>query len=155
MTTRNGRRTKMLNTMATKVVRIAGGTALALSTAAVLLSLVAGVALGQAQTQAVPVECSGGACLGTGDSDLMVGSPGRDVVFAKAGDDFVFLYEGGGRDKAYGQGGDDYVDVQDGQGNDRVDCGRGSEDVAVFDKGDSVVRCEFTLGEGGERVAIG
>jgi hypothetical protein len=25
----------------------------------------------------------------------------------------------------------------------------------VFDKGDSVVRCEFTLGEGGERVAIG
>jgi hypothetical protein len=65
------------------------------------------------------------------------------------------LYEGGGRDKAYGQGGDDYVDVQDGQGNDRVDCGRGSEDVAVFDKGDSVVRCEFTLGEGGERVAIG
>jgi hypothetical protein len=145
----------MLDMTATKVMRLAAGTVLALSTAAVLLALATGVALGQAQPQAVPVDCGGGdeECRGTGRSDLIAGTPGRDVVLARAGADFVFLYDGG-RDEARGQRGDDYVDVQDGRGNDRVDCGRGDEDVAVFDRGDSVESCELTLGEDGERVAL-
>lgn len=68
---------------------------------AVLLALSAGVAL------AAFVQCDGGRCEGTRDSDQIDGSEVRDRIIAKAGDDDV---EGGdGNDTIYGRKGDDQI----------------------------------------------
>ncbi|HKH78303.1 MAG TPA: hypothetical protein VKA51_15200 [Rubrobacteraceae bacterium] len=51
------------------------------------------------------IQCPGGRCEGTMDSDQIDGSEVRDVIFAKAGDDDV---EGGdSNDVIYGREGDD------------------------------------------------
>ena len=105
---------------------------------------------------------------GTPSADSIYGRGGNDTVYGKSGNDSLWgdwhqvldpgepgndaLYGGRGRDRLQGDEradtlkggpGNDRVEAKEGE-RDIVDCGRGSEDVAFFDKGmDQVSNCEI------------
>lgn len=115
--------------------------AIALTAAAMMLALTAGVGL------AMVVACTGGACEGTGKADVIFGSPNSDEIRARGDDDTVSAAQGGA-DLVEGNNGDDAIDVADFDGNDFVDCGRGTDVVrfnTVFNgPEDEIRRCEET-----------
>ncbi|MPZ24019.1 MAG: hypothetical protein GEU28_10865 [Dehalococcoidia bacterium] len=114
-----------------------------------------------------------GVIIGTAGDDVIVGSPGPDIIRAGAGNDIVcgrggddIIYGGTGNDTLLGEGGDDELHgglgfdrlvggpgddslFGDGQ-NDRLLGGPGRRDVCnggppAGRSGDSAVRCEVTI----------
>ncbi len=90
---------------------------------------------------------------GTPRADTIIGAGGNDSLFGKGGADKLVGGSGddrlrgdGGRDKLIGGPGDDLLLAKDGAA-DVVDCGPGSEDVAVVDDMDTVSsNCEQATG---------
>jgi hypothetical protein len=76
---------------------------------------------------------------GTGGGDRLLGKGGRDSLAGLGGDDC--LGGGGGRDRLAGGDGADTLRARDGK-PDRVDCGAGSDDIAIVDRSDRVRHCE-------------
>lgn len=99
-------------------------------------------------------------CLGTGQSELIVGTTANDVIDGRGNTDFLFgaagndnlcgggggdFAEGGaGSDRMFGQGGDDIL-LDTGGGNDRADGGGGNGDFCLKVGSGSFnrVRCEI------------
>lgn len=79
--------------------------------------------------------------------EFMVGFGGDDKLYGGLGGDYIFAEESSaneGEDIVYGNEGNDYIEARDGV-KDAINCGRGTMDVAFFDKGgiDTVKNCEY------------
>jgi len=89
-------------------------------------------------------------CMGTAESDVMIGASANDAIAGLDGRDKINDSAKQDIDTISGNGGNDTIDVREGSGGlnnrDLVDCGRGGRDRVFFDtgsSGDKVVRCEI------------
>ena len=113
-----------------------------------LVTLAAGIAMAQVEpggrtgTPPGAIDCvtdGENRCEGAGQPDIIICSPGRDIVNASQGD----------RDDVFGNKGDDTLGVQDEEANDFVNCGEGGEDQAFGDHGDKSTNCGGNVLRGG------
>jgi Ca2+-binding RTX toxin-like protein len=123
--------------------------ALLLATIALTLLVASGVAL------AKTINCNGGLCFGTNNSDSIYGSNRHDTIFAKKGGDFVSgrgraddLNGGDGNDSIFGGWGDDWVKggrhddmVKGDLGNDRITGGSGHNVIRAGDGMRDLIVC--------------
>jgi hypothetical protein len=85
---------------------------------------------------------------GTG-SDRLVGGIGADVLSGGTGNDHLsggigndVLTGGAGRDTLTGGSGNDTLNSRDGKKGDTVNCGSGTKDKAIVDRGEKTIGCE-------------
>lgn len=83
----------------------------------------AGVARASGYVPQSTIHCRGGQCSGTNGSDTLIGTSGRDVIYAFRNRDTV--RGAGGSDELYGDPGRDMV--VGGTGNDEIDGGSGAD----------------------------
>jgi Ca2+-binding RTX toxin-like protein len=88
------------------------------------------------------IVCTGGNCSGSNANELMLGTPGSDIIDGKNGDDCIV---GGGRDDTLtGDNGNDIL--VGGSGNDTLDGGKRKKDtdICVDDAGSTnFIDCEI------------
>jgi Ca2+-binding RTX toxin-like protein len=90
-----------------------------------LTSIVVMVVVGAGVALAANINCNGGGCLGTNQSDNITGSQQADTITAASGNDTVNAR--GGADQVYGDGANDTLNL--GGGSDYGEGGRGSNTV--------------------------
>ena len=82
---------------------------------------------------------------GEEDSDIVYGGGGKDYIDAAANDK-PGAFPTAPVDTSYGGGGNDRIYAADGS-EDIISCGKGTRDVAIFDKGiDTTTGCEKKTG---------
>jgi Ca2+-binding RTX toxin-like protein len=79
--------------------------------------------------------------IGTGQSDLFVGSNLNDTMYGRGGNDSLISDWTGNREVLKGGPGDDYIDALDDDTRDTINGGDGY-DTCNGDKGDEFKRCE-------------
>jgi Ca2+-binding RTX toxin-like protein len=127
------------------LVALAAGAALAAT-----FTCPGGVPAGQTLAPCPGATATDDTITGSNDPDNIMALGGDDTVNAKGGNDRVNgdigndrLNGQAGTDRVYGQAGDDVISARDGK-RDIIDCGRGDDTVANYDRGLDVVNANCT-----------
>ena len=96
---------------------------------------------------AATINCTGGSCFGTPDSDTLNESAGDDQMHGGKGGDKLDANNAapGDRDKTYGGRGNDDLFADDGDNEDLLVGGRGRNDECFADEGDEVQSCDHNV----------